>query len=147
LWKSRPIYGPTHFFVKIIAQLHKNSSCVHLYVGNLLKTGRSNQSPNRRKFAQSDHPAASFIVFWCIGRGRIPESFDRHSGSYIMDWLVSSLIHTNGVKAMITIFIDFANFLRKNAVFFKNQHFDQNFTKFSRTLNTKCQFVSIFWRK
>jgi hypothetical protein len=39
----------------------------------------------------------------------------------------------------------FANFLRKNGVFLKNQRYDQNFAKFTFVLSQKRQFFANFF--
>jgi hypothetical protein len=41
----------------------------------------------------------------------------------------------------------FDNFRRKNAVFLKNECYDQIFSKFSFVLCQKRQFLQIYWRK
>jgi hypothetical protein len=53
-----------------------------------------------------------------------------------------------GADVMITIFCDFRQFSAKNAVFLKNQCYDQNFEKFSFVLSRKRQFFRrIFQQK
>jgi hypothetical protein len=62
--KKSPEMWPNQFLVKINTQLSpwKKKPYYLGYFCNFHKTNQSNQSPNRRKFAQSGHPGTKTIL-------------------------------------------------------------------------------------
>jgi hypothetical protein len=83
--KNRPKCSPTHFCQNIFCGKKKPKNSGYFF--NFPQTGQCKQSPERRKFAQSGHPAddgkslgreqGDQTFFWCE---KSPNGFHKSSG-------------------------------------------------------------------